>query len=166
VNFARYLETPIPLDVNVRAGGGDSQTDKNFNVNRLNARLVRPRNWLCPRNSGAEATPIDEDLKPQTVNEASVGSSTRWSKDLALASAAFTATQGSVIEDGSFDDGNSYFLFNPGESATERAACANPAVGCFGRARRYYRAFEFSATKRFHEQLSVHRFVRVLEPDW
>jgi hypothetical protein len=56
-----------------------------------------------------------------------------------------------VIEDGSFDDGDNYFLFNPGESETERLACANPAVGCFGRARRYYRGLEFTATKRFSE---------------
>ena len=37
VNYARYLETPIPLDVNVRAGATSVQTDKNFNVDRLNA---------------------------------------------------------------------------------------------------------------------------------
>ena len=30
-------------------------------------------------------------------------------------SAAFIVPQGSVIEDGSFDDGDTYFLFNPGE---------------------------------------------------
>jgi outer membrane receptor protein involved in Fe transport len=150
VNFARYLETPIPLDVNVRAGGGDSQTDKNFNVNRLNAPAGSTiADGFGPRNLGAEATPIDEDLKPQTVNEASVGFEYEVVKDLALSFRGVYRTQGSVIEDGSFDDGNSYFLFNPGESATERAACANPAVGCFGRARRYYRAFEVSATKRF-----------------
>ncbi len=56
--------------------------------------------------------------------------------------------QASVIEDGSFDEGNTFFLFNPGESATERIACATE-FGCFGRARRYYRALEFTATKRF-----------------
>jgi hypothetical protein len=56
-----------------------------------------------------------------------------------------------VIEDGSFDGGNNYFLFNPGErrrGSTEEAACEGPG-GCFGRARRYYRALEFTATKRF-----------------
>ena len=37
VNFARFLETPIPLDINVRAGGDEIQLDKNVNVNRLNA---------------------------------------------------------------------------------------------------------------------------------
>ena len=32
-NYARFIETPIPLDINVRAGSENSQTDKNFNVN-------------------------------------------------------------------------------------------------------------------------------------
>jgi outer membrane receptor protein involved in Fe transport len=150
VNFARYLETPIPLDVNVRAGGGDSQTDKNFNVNRLNAPAGSTiATGFALRNLGAEATPIDPDLKPQTVNEASAGLEYEIVKDLALSFRGVYRTQGSVIEDGSFDDGNSYFLFNPGESLTERLACADPTIGCFGRARRYYRAFEISATKRF-----------------
>jgi len=35
------------------------------------------------------------------------------------------------------------------EYLQERLACSNPDVGCFGRARRYYRALEFTATKRF-----------------
>jgi outer membrane receptor protein involved in Fe transport len=150
VNFARYLETPIPLDVNVRAGGGDSQTDKNFNVNRLNAPAGSTiATGFNLRNLGAEATPIDPDLKPQTVNEASAGLEYEIVKDLALGFRGVYRTQGSVIEDGSFDDGDHYFLFNPGESLTERLACADPSIGCFGRARRYYRAFEVSATKRF-----------------
>ena len=33
MNYSRYLETPIPLDANVRAGSSDTQTDKNFNIN-------------------------------------------------------------------------------------------------------------------------------------
>ena len=42
-NYARYVETPIPLDINVRAGSNDTQTDKNFNVNTLNAPTQRQR---------------------------------------------------------------------------------------------------------------------------
>src|SRR5215475_14115030 len=37
VNYAKFVEAPIPLDLNVRAGSVNSQTDKNFNVDRLNA---------------------------------------------------------------------------------------------------------------------------------
>src|SRR5205085_9005379 len=54
----------------------------------------------------------------------------------------------------SFDDGTNYFIFNPGRNepgTTERAACqgAAGAPRCFGRAQRFYRALEITATKRF-----------------
>jgi outer membrane receptor protein involved in Fe transport len=157
VNFARFLETPIPLDVNVRAGGGDSQTDKNFNVSRYAA---GPGAVIVPgvsstnfargaTNLGAEATPIDADLKPQTLNEVTAGVEYEIVKDLALGFRGIYRAQGSVIEDGSIDDdASAYFLFNPGESQTDRTAREEFGVN-YGRARRYYRALEFTATKRF-----------------
>jgi outer membrane receptor protein involved in Fe transport len=152
VNFARYLETPIPLDTNVRAGGGNSQTDKNFNVSTYGAgtgAFIVP--GFTPVNLGASATPIDPGLRPQTVNEVTAGGEWEVVKDLALGVRGIYRAQGSVIEDGSFDDGDTYFLFNPGErrpGSTEEVACNGPS-GCFGRARRYYRALEITATKRF-----------------
>jgi len=152
VNFARVLETPIPLDVNVRAGGDDIQLDRNANVNRYgsptgSAIIAGTASGLgC---LGCEATPIDFDLKPQTNNEATAGLEYEIVKDLTLGFRGIYRTQGSVIEDGSFNDGATYFLFNPGESLTDRIACNDPTIGCFGRARRYYRAVEFTATKRF-----------------
>jgi outer membrane receptor protein involved in Fe transport len=148
VNFARFLETPLPLDVNVRAGSENSQTDKQFRVNRVNA----PASATITQsigNLGAEKTPIDPDLKPQTVNEYMAGVEYEAVPDLTLGMRGIYRNQSTVIEDGSFDDGDHYFLFNPGQSLTERLACADPAIGCFGHARRYYRAIEFTATKRF-----------------
>lgn len=152
INYARFLETPIPLDVNVRAGGDEIQLDRNANVNRLNA--AAGSTIIAGTASGlgclgCTATPVDFDLKPQTVNEVVAGVEYEIVRDLTLGVTGRYRAQGSVIEDGSFDDGATYFLFNPGESLTERLACADPAIGCFGRARRYYRAIEMSATKRF-----------------
>ena len=159
-NFARFLETPLPLDVNVRAGSDTTQTDLNFNVSRLNA---GPGATITANfgNLGGTHTPIDPDLKPQTVNEATAGFEYEIVKDLAIGARGIYRAQGSVIEDGSFDDGANYFLFNPGESITNTISCQPPifdsagnhigggAGACFGRARRYYRALEFTATKRF-----------------
>ncbi|HJU55948.1 MAG TPA: TonB-dependent receptor, partial [Pyrinomonadaceae bacterium] len=154
-NFARFVEAPLPLDVNVRAGGGDTQTDKQFNASRYgafgDATLVAGVGGGA-QNFGAEATPIDPDLKPQTVNEVTAGIEYGISSDLVLGARGIYRSQGSVIEDGSFDDGVHYFLFNPGESLTDRLAREPAPVGVgsgFGRARRYYRAMEFTATKRF-----------------
>jgi outer membrane receptor protein involved in Fe transport len=158
-NFARFVETPIPLDVNVRAGSDDTQTDKNFNVSNYsafgNAYIVPGISSNLANgavNLGAESTPIDAGLKPATVNEVTAGAEYEIVRNLAIGFRGIYRSQGSVIEDGSFDDGDHYFLFNPGErrpGSTESLACENPDIGCFGRARRYYRALEFTATKRF-----------------
>lgn len=172
-NYARFVETPIPLDINVRASGNEIQNDYNSNVSRLNggAGSIIVANL---GNLGNHPTHAAGKLKPQTVNEWTAGA--EWSpkgmRDLAFGVRGVYRAQGSVIEDGSFDDGNVYFLFNPGESSIEAIAelvrheyelLGDDAPGdpndiydqiiaggdVFGRARRYYRAIEFTATKRF-----------------
>ncbi|MBC7929539.1 MAG: TonB-dependent receptor, partial [Rubrivivax sp.] len=158
-NFARFLETPIPLDVNVRASGGEIQNDFNGNVSRLNG-AAGSTLIVNFGNLGNHATPVDAGLKPQTVNEWTAG--IEWSpesiRDLSLGFRGIYRAQDNVIEDGSFDDGTHYFLFNPGRrgagETTEDLACAGDVANgipaqCFGRARRYYRALEFTAQKRF-----------------
>ncbi len=160
VNYAKFLEAPIPLDLNVRAGSVDSQTDKNFNVDRLNAvsgsNIVSGISSSNPFsgavNLGASPTPIDGNIRPQAVNETSAGFEYEIVRNLTVGARGVYRSQGDVIEDGSFDDGNNYFLFNPGRrypGSTEDLACSDPTIGCFGHARRYYRALEFTATKRF-----------------
>jgi outer membrane receptor protein involved in Fe transport len=164
-NVARYVETPLPLDINVRAGSVGSQTDKNFNVNTLNAPLSSTvATGFATRNLGADPTPIDAGLKPQTVNEFTAGVEYEVAKNYTFGVRGIYRPQGSVIEDGSFDDGDHYFLFNPGEPIgpgaggvagnTEYQACNDPAIGCFGRARRFYRALEFTFNKRFADRFS------------
>jgi hypothetical protein len=152
LNYARYLETPIPLDINVRAGGDEIQQDRNINASQYGA--PNGSNILAGTASGlgclgCEPTPIDPDIRPQTVNETVGGIEYEIVRDLTLGASGRYRAQGSVIEDGSFNDGATYFLFNPGESLTEQLACSDPAIGCFGRARRYYRSLEFTANKRF-----------------
>jgi len=165
-NFARFVETPLPLDINVRAGSNDTQTDKNFNVNLINAPTsATVATGFGTRNLGAEATPIDSGLKPQTVNEWTAGFEYQLKNNLTFSFRGIYRAQGSVIEDGSFDDGDHYFLFNPGEPLapgsaggatgnTEYKACADPTIGCFGRARRFYRAIEFTLNRRFSNNVS------------
>jgi outer membrane receptor protein involved in Fe transport len=155
LNWAKYIETPLPLDLNVRAGSDTTQTDKNINVSTLNA----PANSFVVAdigNLGATHTPIDAGLKPQDVKEWTGGIQYELDGGVTLGARGIYRYQGQVIEDGSFDDGDHYFLFNPGRrgnggasTTTEDLACADPAIGCFGPARRYYRALEFTATKRF-----------------
>ena len=159
-NYAQFIETPIPLDVNVRAGGGDVQTDKNFNVNRLNApagALILPGVSTGATNLGSDATPADLGLKPQSIREYTAGLEYEIGGDVVLGTRGVYRAMVNVIEDGSFDDGDTYFIFNPGRlglGTTEENACAGDpahdrAPQCFGRAQRFYRAIEFTANKRF-----------------
>jgi outer membrane receptor protein involved in Fe transport len=154
VSYARFLETPIPLDVNVRAGGGSSQEDKNFNVDTYGApSSAIVASGFGPRNLGADQTPIDPGLRPQTVEEYTAGLEFSPANNFVLGMRGIYRNYVNIIEDGSFDDGDTYFLFNPGRrgngETTEDKACADPNIGCFGPARRYYRGLEFTATKRF-----------------
>jgi outer membrane receptor protein involved in Fe transport len=164
-NFARYLETPIPLDINVRASGNEIQNDFHLNINRYSGLAGAQCAPIHPDlgcfgnfgNLGNHATPFDTGLKPQTVNEWTAGFEwgPRGARDLSFGVRGIYRAQDEVIEDGSFDDGTTYFLFNPGRrgtgnfTTTEDLACNDPLIGCFGPARRYYRALEFTATKRF-----------------
>ena len=160
VNYAKFIEVPLPLDLNVRAAGGDVQTDKNMNVNTLNApvgSLIVPGVSTGAVNLGSDASPIDPGLLPQSTREFTGGFEYEVGEDVVLGARGVYRAMINVIEDGSFDDGNTYFLFNPGRNkpgTTEAAACAgDPATGrapnCFGRAQRFYRALELTATKRF-----------------
>jgi outer membrane receptor protein involved in Fe transport len=153
VNYGRFVETPIPLDVNVRALSDTAQTDLQWRVDRYGApagsNLVRGLGGSVGAvNLGHAHTPPDPDLKPQSVHEVTAGVEYEIIRDLALSARGIYRAQGSVIEDGATDEVNfNYFLFNPGESATARLADEQGVH--YGRARRYYRALEFSATKRF-----------------
>jgi outer membrane receptor protein involved in Fe transport len=159
-NYANFIEVPVPLDVNVRAAGGDVQTDKNFNVGSLNGpagSLIVPGVSTGATNLGSDATPLDPGLKPQSIREMTIGAEYETRGGVTVGSRLIYRSMINVIEDGSFDDGDTYFIFNPGRNkpgTTEAAACAgDPATGrapqCFGRAQRFYRAIEFTATKRF-----------------
>ena len=144
LNYARFLEAPIPVMFLFTAGGIASSFSAL--VDRLNAQAG---STITSNNGGCcGATPPDSDLKPQTVNETAAGVEYEILNDLTLGLRGVYRAQGSVIEDGSFDEGETFFLFNPGESTTELKACATQ-FGCFGHARRYYRALEFTAAKRF-----------------
>jgi outer membrane receptor protein involved in Fe transport len=151
-NFARFIETPLPLDINVRAGSDTTQTDINLNVDTINA-PAGSHITANIGNLGSTHTPIDPGLKPQDVYEGTAGFEYEVKKDFVVGFRGIYRAQHNVIEDGSFNDGVDYFLFNPGRrgqgETTEDKACADPTIGCFGHARRYYRALEFTATKRF-----------------
>jgi hypothetical protein len=107
---------------------------------------------------------------PQSVYEYTAGFEYEIGHDVTIGSRGIYRAMRNVVEDGSFDDGDTYFIFNPGRlgpGTTEEAACSGGpghAPQCFGRAQRFYRAVEFTATKRFTNNF---QFIAsyVFEPD-
>jgi TonB dependent receptor/Carboxypeptidase regulatory-like domain len=158
-NYAKFVEVPLSWELSVRAAAGRIHSDKHFNVDRLNAppgSLIVPGVSTGTTNLGAGGGPPDRGLKPQSTREFSLGVEYELGRDFIVGSRAIYQTMINVIEDASFDDGDTYFIFNPGRlgpGTTEQAACAgDPITGraprCFGRAQRFYRALEFTAAKR------------------
>ena len=58
--------------------------------------------------------------KPQYVEEVIVGFENQFATDLSLSVRGVWKRLGQVIEDGSFDGGSTYFLFNPGKAVHGR----------------------------------------------
>lgn len=162
MNFARYVEAPIPLALNADALS-KNPTQKQITVNRLNAPLNSERiNTPFGSSNFYIGRPIfiDQGLKPQTVNETTFGVQYELSRNYSFGASGIYRAQDSVIENvvnGSDVDGLLYYLSNPGEirpgqNTTEEQLCARGV--CTGRARRYYRALEFTLNKRFSDNYS------------
>lgn len=158
-NYAKYIEAPTPFDVNLRASGPDIQTDKHFNVDRLNAppgSLIVPGISTGATNLGAGAAPPDPGLRPQSVREFVLGAEFEVGGAIVIGAQGIYQAMNNVIEDGSFNDGDTYFILNPGRlgpGTFETAACAGDvatgrAPQCLGRAQRFYRAVEINARRR------------------
>jgi hypothetical protein len=72
--WAKYIETPLPLDLNVRAGQrhfANRQEPQRFDVECS----ATPMSSRRIGNLGSTHTPIDPGLKPQDVKEATAVSS-------------------------------------------------------------------------------------------
>jgi len=152
-NYGRFVEASLPVEVAIRVSGSKIQNDFNLNLSRLNGNPGSTT--LVNFGNLSNLVTVDPDLKPQSVDEWTAG--IEWNpsgmSNLTLGFRGIYRAQNEVIEDGSFDDGLTYFIFNPGRRSkgetAEDLACVD--AQCFGPARRYYRALEFSATKRMSD---------------
>jgi hypothetical protein len=108
-------------------------------------------------NLGSDATPADPGLKPQSIRDTLLVSNMKSATTSLSAPAAFIARWSTSSKTVRSTMATPTSSSNPGRLApgtTEEAACAgDPATHrapqCFGRAQRFYRALEFTATKRF-----------------
>jgi hypothetical protein len=151
-NYGRYYED-IPLDISDRALSGESQIAANHacdpQVDKLSGcdakSFVRGGNRFSPsriwRVIAADKTAVDPDLKSPANDEIVAGAEYEVIPN-ARAGVSYTyRNQFRTVEDMSADDGNTYFVGNPGRGIGSS----------FPEATRKYHAVTVSFTKSFSD---------------
>lgn len=160
-NYARFFESAIPLDLNARAASGET-----FILNFFRGPLgTGERYFVFPL--AAHPTAVDPGLKAPYVDELTGGIEFELFDNFVLGGRFVWRNIGRVIEDGSFDQGGTYFIMNPGESSP---GGTTPFIGpvtiftgldldslvtipeayiTYPKPIRRYRAVEITAEKRF-----------------
>jgi len=151
-HYGKFYQA-IPLNLNVRAFGNEAYDFYYYEY---------PANGLLPSidNPGymtyiypLGATGVDPDVEPTYLEEIVLGGEYEVAKDLAVGAKYVYRAVGAAIEDISVDEGNSYYITNPGGTFD-----FNPATGApldepavFPEVARYYRGVELTANKRFSD---------------
>jgi hypothetical protein len=153
----------MPLDMNNRQFGGEVDIQYYYRFTVGDPLTVNPDKSLAYRlyEAGSSASSFPEPdkankgLEAQYVEEFIVGFENQFATDLSVSVRGVWKRLGMVIEDGSFDGGSTYFLFNPGRQFA--VGETNPNTGLprelyvdgFPKARRDYKALEIMLNKRF-----------------
>ena len=162
-SYGRFFEM-IPLDINNRQFGGEVDRQYYYDIdNYADPITARPDKseayYVWAAGSSASTFPepdkANKGLKAQYVEEVIVGFENQFATDISLSVRGVWKRLGMVIEDGSFDGGSSYFLFNPGRHFT--VGETNPGTGQprelyvdgFPKAKRDYKALEILLNKRY-----------------
>lgn len=143
-SYGKFYEI-VPMDINARTFGYEEDTLYYYT---LDGQLFYV--W----NVGSEPPPIQEDIKPPYQHEFILGVERELTKDLTLSIRGIYKRLGRMVEDGSFDGGTQYFLFNPGEWEPENIDRPADFVNrCpeeywhFPKALRWYKAVEVVLNK-------------------
>ncbi len=150
-SFGRYYES-VPLDINVRAFGGENQC---FCYNYS----PDPRDFqpIPDDESGfgtallGGATPVDPDLKGQYIDEYMIGYEYEVRPNFALGIQGTYRELGRVIEDFLIISEGNYFIANPGEGIGSVATFYDYAEVPAEKPRREYTGVELTARKRYSD---------------
>jgi hypothetical protein len=139
-SYGQFYEY-VPLDLADRALSGETQATYSTTA----AGCTNPKDpRTCPLfvggqpggrtyrfTGGGAGDGLDPNLKGQYVNEYQLGTEYQVYRDISLGLSYVRKSLGRVIEDMSVDDGNSYFLSNPGETCSSSSIAAG-ACGQYG----------------------------------
>ena len=148
-NWGRFFES-IPMDINIRAFGGEVQCFcYNFTPNASNflqdPAAPRPESLL-----GGSTTPVDPDLKGQFLDEWLAGFEYDLGRNLVVGAKYARRDLGRVIEDFLIPAEHNYFIANPGSGiGLEMGFYDGVTTAPAQEARRTNTSFELNARKRF-----------------
>jgi outer membrane receptor protein involved in Fe transport len=163
-NAGRFYES-IPMDINIRAFGGELQAfsynfssdpndidpDPFFDESRPGTGI--PRNTV---NGGA--TPVDPDLKGQYVDEFIVGYEYELATNMAVGIQGTYRSLGRVVEDFLFvdEDGHGiYRIANPGQGLGQTMAFYDYTEAVAPEVERTFQGVQLHARKRFSNNAQV-----------
>ncbi len=144
-SYARYFEI-VPMDINTRTFGYEEDVIYFYT---LSGQLFYT--WVI----GHEPPPIQPGIKPPYQEEFILGFEKQLTEDLSLSVRGIYKRLGRIVEDGSFDGGEIYFVFNPGEWEPEDLERPADYARCpeeylhFPKALRWYKAVEIVLRKRY-----------------
>jgi hypothetical protein len=148
-SFGRYYES-IPLDINVRAFGGETQCFcYNFSPDPNDISPAPDAETGFRSSLLGGATPVDPDLEGQYVDEYLVGYEYEVAPNFVLGVQGTYRELGSVIEDFLIISEGNYFIANPGQGLGRVATFYDYSEVPAEEARREYTGVELNARKRY-----------------
>ncbi len=153
-SYARYFEM-IPLDMNSRTFG--NEFDKMWYYDYpYDPTVTRDDNvHYGTRQYGLYPSLIQDGIKPPFQEEFIFGFERQLNEDLSVSIRGVYKSLGRIVEDGSFDGGSEYFLFNPGDWLPDPLIIPDDYMRApeeyrtFPKAERTYKAVEVVFKKRF-----------------
>ncbi len=145
-SWGRYYEN-IPLDINIRAFGGEVQClCQNFDPDPNN---ILPDPNLGYSLLGGSTEPVDPNLKGQYIDEVLLGYEYEVAPNFALGVQGTYRDLGRVIEDFLIVDSGGYFIANPGEGLGSTGTFYDYTTVKAPKAKRTYKGIELTARKRY-----------------
>ncbi|MCB1010003.1 MAG: TonB-dependent receptor, partial [Acidobacteria bacterium] len=145
-SFGRYYEN-IPLDINIRAFGGEIQClCQNFDSN---PGAIQPDPALGYSLLGGSTEPVDPDLKGQYIDEILLGYEYEIAPNFAVGIQGTYRDLGRVIEDFLIVESGGYFIANPGEGLGSTGTFYDYSTVPAPKAKREYKGIEVNARKRY-----------------
>lgn len=154
-NYGRFYEA-IPMDINLRAFGGELTIDvnnldptaTNFTPDPLTPALKGTARYRL-LGGAALLEPVDPNLKGQYIDEYLLGSDYEIAPNLSVGAKYTYRNLGNVIEDFLIGSTGAYLIANPGVGTGATGATYLGDVVKYGKAERKYKGVELHAEKRF-----------------